>query len=96
MLVGFVAGGATVVIASRKDTSSFAETLTKRGPGRCMAMRADLADNEGVEKFAKELKARFEYIDVLINNSGTNWGQELEQYSMDGTAYLVHILPSNR
>ena len=39
----FVQNGACVVIASRKDTQAFAAALSAKGPGKCEALRADVA-----------------------------------------------------
>ena len=83
-LVGFIAGGSTVVIVSRKDNSALAEQLTAAGPGKCVAMQADLADDAGVDKFADAFGAKFDRLDVLVNNSGTNWSESVDTYSMKG------------
>mmetsp|Transcript_10264 Transcript_10264/g.20118 ORF Transcript_10264/g.20118 Transcript_10264/m.20118 type:complete len:280 (-) Transcript_10264:231-1070(-) len=79
--MGFVANKAKVYIVSRKDTSDFASEIQSIGSGKCISLRADLGTDAGVAAFAEEI-TRLEPngIDVLINNSGTNWGQPIEQY----------------
>jgi NAD(P)-dependent dehydrogenase (short-subunit alcohol dehydrogenase family) len=82
---GYCANGATVYITSRKDTSEFAKELTSRGPGTCVALRGDLAKEEGVTTLLENL-TRLEPsgIHVLFNNAGTNWSEPLEEYSLKG------------
>ena len=82
---GLVANGATVYIASRKDTSSFADALTSAAGssgGRCISMRADLANDDGVVALAAELLAREKSLHLLVNNSGTNWAEDVSTYPM--------------
>jgi len=80
--MGFVANGAHVYIVSRKDTSAFAAELQQEaGAGKCTALQADLGTDKGVAHFAAELARREpEGIDVLVNNSGTNWAKPIEEY----------------
>lgn len=73
-----------MVICSRKDNSALAEELTAKGPGKCVAMTADLASDEGVAAFAEAFCAQYDHLDVLVNNSGTNWSESVETYSMKG------------
>ena len=79
----FVAAGARVYIASRKDTSPFAAQLTAAGPGRCIALTGDLGTAAGVEALARKLAALEPALHILVNNSGTNWGEAIETYPMD-------------
>jgi NAD(P)-dependent dehydrogenase (short-subunit alcohol dehydrogenase family) len=82
---GFVANGADVYIASRKDTSQFAAALTHShgaaNGGTCTALVADLAKEGDVVALAKELGERTKgVLDVLVNNAGTNWAEPIETY----------------
>ena len=77
MASGFVQAGANVYICSRKDTSSFASNLSARGPGVCHSLRADLASEPGIASLAKSLPS---ILHVLINNSGTNWSEDISTY----------------
>ena len=40
---GFVQNGCRVYIASRKDTSKYAQELTTKGPGSCVALVSDVS-----------------------------------------------------
>jgi len=83
---GFVANGATVFIVSRKDTSPFASKLTAAYPGKCFALRADLAKEEDVVRLSSELREACPdgKLHCLVNNSGTNWAEPIEEYSLKG------------
>jgi len=80
-----VGNGAQVVICSRKDSSRFAATLTERGPGRCDAIAdIDLGKQECVDRLYELLHEKWSgQMDVLINNSGTNYSAPIESYKTD-------------
>ncbi|WRT67616.1 uncharacterized protein IL334_004588 [Kwoniella shivajii] len=79
---GYVLNGAKVYISSRdvKACESTAQRLTKDGPGKCIAIPADLSTYEECERLVKELEKREEVLHVLVNNSGVTWGEELSTY----------------
>ena len=82
---GFVANGASVYVVSRKDTSPYCDALTLAGPGRAQSVRCDLAVEQEVVRLAAELHILTGgRLDVLVNNSGTNWAQPIEEYSLTG------------
>lgn len=43
-----------------------------------VALQADLATMEGIESFCNQIVE--DKIDVLVNNSGTNWGESVDTY----------------
>jgi NAD(P)-dependent dehydrogenase (short-subunit alcohol dehydrogenase family) len=86
---GFVASGDnTVYISSRSaaDIDATAAELTAMGPGRCLAVPADLGSVAGCEALRDALvgegKGRegggLTSLDVLVNNSGCSWGAEID------------------
>ena len=83
---GFAANGAAVYICSRKDCTDFAEGLTASYPGSCLWLKADLSAPAQVVALVAELKARLPggKLHCLVNNSGTNWAQPLEEYDLGG------------
>lgn len=81
---GFVANGALVYIVSRKDCSPYAEQLTKKGPGKAIAISADLTKQEHVDRVVSEISKAAGQLHVLVNNAGANWGQPLESFEIDG------------
>ena len=64
------------------------------GPGVCIAIQADLSSYEGCVGLVKELESwedripprlafndnRYLDLDVLVHNSGNNWGAPFEEY----------------
>ena len=82
----FVANGAVCYIVSRKDTGAYAAQLTQAYPGTCIALQADLAVPEQVVELASELRRRCPggKLHCLVNNSGTNWAQPIDEYSLKG------------
>ena len=65
----FVAGGATVYIASRGDLTSTAADLAQYGPGSCQALQADISSDESIAALAARLKECEGRLDVLVNNA---------------------------
>ncbi|KAJ9116564.1 hypothetical protein QFC20_000496 [Naganishia adeliensis] len=79
---GYVSNGAKVYIASRdiKACEATAQRLTKQGPGKCYALAADLSKYDDIVKLIEELSKREQTLNVLVNNSGANWGAPLDEY----------------
>eukprot|EP01117_Protostelium_nocturnum_P005715 TRINITY_DN2063_c0_g1_i4.p1 TRINITY_DN2063_c0_g1~~TRINITY_DN2063_c0_g1_i4.p1 ORF type:complete len:305 (+),score=66.80 TRINITY_DN2063_c0_g1_i4:93-917(+) len=79
---GFVENGAKVIVSSRdeKACKHVSEELTKRGPGSCSYIVGDLSKDEDCKRVAEELSKNVSHLNVLVNNSGANWGEEYEKY----------------
>ncbi|KAF1328905.1 Glycoside hydrolase, partial [Globisporangium splendens] len=79
---GFVQNGAKVYIASRdlKACESTAAELNTTGPGKCIAVQADLTTEVGNKALAAEIAKHESRVDVLINNSGVVWGGDLNNH----------------
>ncbi|KAL7750752.1 hypothetical protein RI367_003709 [Sorochytrium milnesiophthora] len=79
---GFVANGAKVYISARsKDVcDKVAAELTKRGPGKCISLPADLQSMDDVKKLVSDLSSREKKLHVLVNNAGATWGEPLDTY----------------
>ncbi len=43
--------------------------------GRCHAVAANLATEEGVQQLATRLGEQMTHLDILVNNAGTTWGR---------------------
>jgi len=80
---GFCANGATVVISSRKDTSEYCDHLTKTSSGKAYCIQADVAKAESVINLVAEIKKREGKLNVLVNNSGTNWSEAVDTYPIE-------------
>jgi len=80
----FVAGGARVYIASRSDLSVAAKELDAEGPGECLALRADLLQDEAITGLVAELSQREGKLDVLVNNAALgNVLHKFEEFPME-------------
>lgn len=80
---GFVQNGCRVYIASRKDTSAYAEELTAKGPGKCIALKCDVGVSAQQQQLVNEIKSREGKLHVLVNNSGTNFNAPLGHHQIE-------------
>eukprot|EP00434_Breviolum_minutum_P011773 symbB.v1.2.010389.t1/scaffold638.1/size177989/8 len=78
---GFVQNGGRVYIASRKDTSKYAQELTAKGPGSCVAMVCDVSKLDQQKKLIEDIEKAEGKLHILVNNSGTNFNAPLGKYS---------------
>ncbi|KAF8713610.1 Rhamnolipids biosynthesis 3-oxoacyl-reductase, partial [Rhizoctonia solani] len=71
-----VENGAKVYIASKDEIrlQEIQEELSRRGPGSCDYIVANLESKQGCVAFCASFKEREPYLHVLINNSGATWG----------------------
>lgn len=80
---GFVDNGCTVFISAR-DAAALEETATQLnngGLGRCVPLAADLSTRQGCEELAAAVGEQTDRLHVLVNNSGTSWGEPLSRTS---------------
>mmetsp|Transcript_146154 Transcript_146154/g.371013 ORF Transcript_146154/g.371013 Transcript_146154/m.371013 type:complete len:279 (-) Transcript_146154:45-881(-) len=77
---GFVRNGCRVYIASRKDTSEYATTLTQKGPGSCVALTCDVGVLEQQQAMIDAIQKAEGKLHVLVNNSGTNFNAPIGRY----------------
>jgi NAD(P)-dependent dehydrogenase (short-subunit alcohol dehydrogenase family) len=77
---GFVAAGASVIIASRKDEAVRTAVAELSRYGECSGLTADLSSEEGARQFAEEVGADHQRVDVLVNNAGATWGAPLAEH----------------
>jgi NAD(P)-dependent dehydrogenase (short-subunit alcohol dehydrogenase family) len=77
---GFVAGGATVVVASRKADAVAEAAADLSKFGSCSGIAADLSTEEGAHELAEAVGAQHSSVDVLVNNAGATWGAPLVEH----------------
>eukprot|EP00928_Gymnodinium_smaydae_P078492 TRINITY_DN6254_c1_g1_i1.p1 TRINITY_DN6254_c1_g1~~TRINITY_DN6254_c1_g1_i1.p1 ORF type:complete len:280 (-),score=52.87 TRINITY_DN6254_c1_g1_i1:84-923(-) len=80
---GFAQNGAKVYIASRKDCSAYAAELTAKGPGSCAALQCDITKDDQCQAMLKTIEKADGQLNVLVNNSGTNFAAQLGSYPRD-------------
>jgi NAD(P)-dependent dehydrogenase (short-subunit alcohol dehydrogenase family) len=77
---GFTAAGANVIVASRKVDAVDAAVAEFSAYGSCSGMAADLSTEEGARRFADQVAADHQRVDVLVNNAGATWGAPLAEH----------------
>lgn len=89
---GFVAGGATVVVSSRKADACEATAAELSAFGTCTSVPADLSNEAGAFDLADAVGAGHDHVDVLVNNAGATWGAPLAEHD---TASWSRVLDLN-
>ena len=89
---GFVAGGATVVVSSRKADACAATAEELSAFGSCTGIAADLSTEAGAEALAAAVGEIHDHVDVLVNNAGATWGVPLAEHD---TASWNRVLDLN-
>lgn len=103
MARAFVAGGAEVIVASRKADACAATEAELSAIGSCVAIPADLSTEDGCRGLASAVAERWDSLDVLINNAGATWGAPLADHderawekvlsvNVKGVAHLARFL----
>src|SRR3984885_8183540 len=87
---GLVQAGVRVVIASRKAEDLEAAAAELRTFGDCEAIPADLSTPEGADALAEAVRARFDALHILVNNSGATWGAPLEEFPASGWDRVIN------
>ncbi|MBV8971582.1 MAG: SDR family oxidoreductase [Sphingomonadaceae bacterium] len=80
----YVENGAKVYITARNAAvcDGLAAELSKSG--ECVSIPANLADIAEIDRFAREIEAREQRVDVLFNNAGASWGATFDQFPESG------------
>ncbi|MEO0764898.1 MAG: SDR family NAD(P)-dependent oxidoreductase [Pseudomonadota bacterium] len=80
---GLMMAGARVMIASRKADACVAvarELNAMDAPGSVEGFAGDVGSEEGIAALVKEVEARTDTLNILMNNSGVTWGAPLGQF----------------
>ena len=75
-----LAGGARVLIASRKGEACEAVARELSAIGPCEGFAGTVATEAGVAALAAEVRARASALHILVNNAGVSWGEPFETY----------------
>ena len=90
---GFVENGAKVYISSRdaKACEEACKELNALGKGTAVAIPADFYKESDCKRLADELKTRESQLHVLVNNSGSNWGESYDTYPDSAWARVLTL-----
>lgn len=89
---GFVAAGATVIVASRKPEACEKTVAELSEFGEISAVPANLSTESGAQDLAEAVAANHDRVDVLVNNAGATWGAPLAEHD---TAAWARVLDLN-
>ncbi len=88
---GFVAAGASVVIASRKAEICQQVAADLSSLGSCVGIGADISTVAGATSLATAVGELWGGLDVLVNNAGAVWGEPLETFSEEGWDRVMDV-----
>lgn len=81
---GLVEEGVKTYITAR-GADALAETAEVLSQyGECIALPANLAEDEGLRGFVETVRAREDGLDILVNNAGASWGAPLDEFPEKG------------
>jgi NAD(P)-dependent dehydrogenase (short-subunit alcohol dehydrogenase family) len=93
--VGLARMGATIVMTSRdpeRGAAALAEVRERTGSDKVELLALDLADLASVRAFASELLARYDRLDVLVDNAGLVMAKRTETTDGFETTFGVNHL----
>src|SRR5262249_28794294 len=82
--LALAAGGASVVVnarSNRREADAVAAEI-EQGGGKALAILADVADAQAVERMAAETLAPFGRIDILVNNAAVRREKRIEEMTV--------------
>jgi len=84
--------GARVVLTARKqDELDAARAKLEASGAEVMTHACDLSDRASIPALVAAILARWQRIDVLVNNAGTNWGAPAEDYPDTGWRKVMDL-----
>ena len=85
MAEGLAEAGANIVFCSRKveNCVKAAADIAQLGV-ETLAEKCDVRSAEDIQRVVDETVKEFGRVDILVNNSGTNWGASPEDYPLKG------------
>lgn len=91
MARAMVAGGANVIVSSRKEQACDAAAEELSAHGTAFGFAADLGTMEGIEALKTFTAEKFDKVDILINNAGATWGATLETFPEEGWDKVIDL-----
>jgi len=90
MAEGLAEAGAHVVLCSRKveKCRQAAEEISRLGV-KTLAWPCDVRSTKDIQSVVEQTLEKFGRLDILVNNSGANWGAPAEDYPLEGWQKVV-------
>jgi NAD(P)-dependent dehydrogenase (short-subunit alcohol dehydrogenase family) len=90
---GLAEAGVHVALAARKveRCRETAERIRKDTGVKTMALRCDVSNPQEVKDMTAAVLNDFGRIDILVNNSGTNWGAPAVDYPLKGWNKVIDV-----
>jgi gluconate 5-dehydrogenase len=84
MAEGLAEAGAHIVLCSRKveRCQKAAQDMAKLGV-KTLALPCDVKSSQEIQAVVDETLREFNRLDILVNNSGANWGASPEEYPLE-------------
>jgi 3-oxoacyl-[acyl-carrier protein] reductase len=92
--LALAAGGAAVVVNARsnlKEAEAVAGEIERAG-GKALALTADVADADAVDRMVATAAARFGRLDILVNNAAVRAEQAFEQMTLADWRAVTSII----
>ncbi|MFT5202341.1 MAG: NAD(P)-dependent dehydrogenase (short-subunit alcohol dehydrogenase family) [Candidatus Aldehydirespiratoraceae bacterium] len=88
---GLLDAGCEVIITARKveQVTQAADEMSAKGT--VIAVPSDLSTDKGIEHLANAVAERWDSLDILINNAGASWGEEIESYPTSGWDKVMNV-----
>jgi gluconate 5-dehydrogenase len=85
MAEGLAEAGANIVLCSRKveNCRQAAKEIEAMGV-KTLALKCDVKGSADIQRVVLSTVEEFGRIDILVNNSGANWGGSAEDYPLEG------------
>ena len=86
----FLSLGAEVIFAARtaSEVHKIEQELTKSN-SKVTGVVADVSKTVDREMIAEEIDKKWEYLDIFVNNAGTNIRKKITEYSDDEISFLI-------
>ena len=90
MAEGLAEAGANVVLCSRKveKCRKSSEELSKLGV-KALALACDVKSAKDIQNVVDTTLQNFGRLDILVNNSGANWGAPVEEFPLEGWQKVI-------
>ncbi len=91
---GFAAAGARVLIASRKgnECERVAAEINAMGlAGSAEGFAGDVGSEAGIAAMVEEVRRRTDRLEILVNNAGLSWGEEIERFPYAAWARVLNV-----